>query len=443
MNQVEFEKALDDVPKRKREVLKLFLMGHSDADIGKKLNIEANTVARHIAETCKIFGLSNGEGEHYCYRYDLFDIFIDHLPTWVSPEKIKEYRLVHQEEPPFPGRGLKAGSPFYIERSQAEFRSQSAIRQPGGLLRICAPRKMGKRSLLNRLIKTAKDDLEYRIATLSFNELEEPMLKSLDLLLKWFCETLSYELGLPATIEDHWNETVGCKTSCTRYLQSYVLTKINQPILIAMDDVDRLFESPAVAVGFFSLVRGWAEESKTKEIWENFRQIISYSTDVYIDFPTDQSPFNVGRPVTLEALSVQQVLTLARQYGGASLAQFGEAEAETLLGFVGGTPHLIQLALYHIYEDKIALADLQRSQRVFMNIYANHLESLERKLEAYPALLKTFKEVVAAKAPVKLNRRLTKQLTGLGVVQSTELEGQVKISCRLYQQYFDAQWDLG
>ena len=62
MNQVEFEKALDAVPPRKKEVLKLFLMGHSDAEIGEKLVITPNTVARHIAETCKIFGLSNDEG---------------------------------------------------------------------------------------------------------------------------------------------------------------------------------------------------------------------------------------------------------------------------------------------------------------------------------------------------------------------------------------------
>ena len=240
--------------------------------------------------------------------------------------------------------------------------------------------RWGKRSLLNRLLKTAQDDLEYRTATLSFYALEDSMMKSLDQLLKWFCETLSYELGLPATIEDHWNETVGCKTSCMRYLQSYVLTEIDQPILIAMDDVDRLFEYPAVAVGFFSLVRGWAEESKTKEVWENFRQIISYSTDVYIDFPTDQSPFNVGRPVTLAGLSAQQVLTLAQQYGGASLAQFGAADAETLLGFVGGTPHLIQLALYHIYEDEIALTDLQSSQRVFMEYLCQSFGELRKEV---------------------------------------------------------------
>ncbi|MEO1387921.1 MAG: AAA-like domain-containing protein [Cyanobacteria bacterium J06634_6] len=441
MNRVEFEKALDTVPPRKKEVLKLFLLGHSDAEMGEKLNITANTVSRHIAETCKLFGLSNGEGEHYCYRYDLFDIFIEHLPVWVSPEKIKEYRLTGQEEPPFPGRGLKAGSPFYIERSPIEQKSQSAIRQPGGLLRICAPRRMGKTSLLNRLMTVAQDDLKYRTATLNFYKLEDSMLENLDRLLKWFCETLSYELGLPPTFEDYWNERIGCKSSCTRYLESYVLAKIDSPIIIAMDDVDRLFEHPSVAVGFFSLVRGWSEEAEAQDSWQSFRQIIAYSTDVYIDFPVNQSPFNVGRPVRLPAINAPQVLQLARQYGGDNLTQFSETEAETLLGFVGGTPHLVQLALYHIYDDKITLTDLHSSQPIFMEIYANHLERLQQKLETYPVLLEAFKEVVAAKAPIKLSQRLTKQLIGLGVVQP--VDWQVKISCQLYQQYFDAQWDLG
>ena len=450
MNRVEFEKAVDSLTPRKKEVLKLFLMAHSDAEIGSQLCVTSNNISRHISEICKFFGLSNGEGEHYSYRYELFDIFVEHCPEWVSPKKLEEYhpdfqisnrsntQTINSTEPPFPGRGLIAGSQFYIERSHTEPRSQTAIRQPGGLLRICAPRRMGKTSLLNRLLTYSKDDLGYRTAKLSFYKLEDAMLADLDQMLIWFCETLSHELNLPSTLDNYWNKRIGCKSSCTQYIEDYILANVEGPIIIAMDDVDRLFEFPSVALGFFSLVRGWTEESKIKNVWQNFRQIIAYSTDIYIDFPLSQSPFNIGYPVKLSPFVSEQVVALAKRYGGLRLAKFDAVDAEALLAFIGGTPHLIQLALYHVHSGEISLVDLQSSQQVFMDIYENHLESLMQKLEAYPDLLNIFKQVVASKGLCTIEQPVAKQLIGLGVVQSEN--GQVRIRSQMYQKYFDQQW---
>lgn len=439
MNRFDFKKAMNGLTRKQREVLERFLTGQSDAEIADNIICTKNNISKHISNICKVFGLSNGEGEYYSYRHELLDIFIDHQPDLVNPDEIQKRRLCAQEEPPFPGRGLMAGSRFYIQRSPIEKLSQVTIRQPGGLLRLHAARRMGKTSLLYHLLAYVRKELDYKTATLSFYRLEDSQLESLDNFLRWFCETLSHELNLPSRVEDYWNKQIGCKSSCTRYIENYILAKIDAPLVISMDDVDRLFEYPTVAVGFFSLVRGWSEESRMRPIWQKFRQIVSYSTDVYIDFPLNQSPFNVGRQVDFPPFDVHQVMVLAQRYGGARLSRLGETEAEALLGLVEGIPHLIQLALYHIYTEEIFLVDLLSGAQSAMRIYNNHLDSLLSRLERHTPLLTALQEVVAAKGePVRIEHSLAKRLTGLGVVRPVGWK--VAMGCRIYQQYFQAQW---
>jgi transcriptional regulator with XRE-family HTH domain len=58
--------------------------------------------------------------------------------------------------PCYPNGAVPLGSPFYLERTPIEAQIDREIQKPGGLVRIKAPREMGKTSLLMRVLDSAK-----------------------------------------------------------------------------------------------------------------------------------------------------------------------------------------------------------------------------------------------------------------------------------------------
>ncbi|MEG5014439.1 MULTISPECIES: AAA-like domain-containing protein [unclassified Microcoleus] len=57
----------------------------------------------------------------------------------------------------FPGGPIPLDSRFYIDRSGAEALACAEISKPGGLVRIKAPKKMGKSSLMLRIVHATVD----------------------------------------------------------------------------------------------------------------------------------------------------------------------------------------------------------------------------------------------------------------------------------------------
>lgn len=55
------------------------------------------------------------------------------------------------------------------------------------------------------------------------------------------------------------------------------------PLLLVLDEVSLLFNYPEIATDFLGLLGAWYERSHTpgSTIWQKFRLIISYSTDVF------------------------------------------------------------------------------------------------------------------------------------------------------------------
>jgi hypothetical protein len=103
--------------------------------------------------------------------------------------------------------------------------------------------------------------------------------------------------------------------SCTTYFQAYLLEQIDSPLALALDEVDRIFQYPAIAKDFFPLLRTWHEEAKNLEMWQQLRVVVAHSTEVYIPLKINQSPFNVGLPVELLEWNQKQVQDLARCHG--------------------------------------------------------------------------------------------------------------------------------
>ncbi len=329
-------------------------------------------------------------------------------------------------------------SPFYINRPPLEEIVYNEIMQPGCLLRIKAPKKMGKSSLLNRIIAHAKKQ-GCQIVYLDFQEADEDVFNSLDRFLRWFCINVSRQLNLFPCLDDFWDAQMGSKVSCKIYFEGYLLRYIDsKPVVLALNEVDRLFEYSHIAQDFLLMLQLWHEAAKQEQIWQKLRIVIVHTTEIYIPLKPNQSTFNVGVTVSIPPFTLEQVQNLARCYGIDGIwDRKGAQQLACLQAMIGGHPYLANLALYHLRQGKITLETLLKTAHTATGIYSQHLKQLLSCLQAEPQLLAAMQQIVTAHQKVQLEAIVAYKLESMGLVK---LDGErTRISCELYRLYFQEQ----
>jgi len=332
------------------------------------------------------------------------------------------------------------GSRLYLERPPIESRCYEEVLKPGALIRIKAPSQMGKTSLMVRILDYAKqqksepDPEAIHTVALSLQRADKAVFTNLDKMLRWFCASITRKLQLPHRVDEFWSETFGSKGNCTAYFEDCILSALNSPLVIALDQVDEVFLHPEIADDFFTLLRSWYEEAAYGDsgnpLWQHLRLIIVHSTEVYIPLDINKSPFNVGLAIDLHEFTPDQVRELAQQYG----LTLSEPERSQLMSLIGGHPYLIQQAFYHLTHQDSTLDELIETAATDAGIYHNHLHRHLYHLQEHPDLSTAFAQVIQASVPVELDQRLAFKLHSMGLVT---LQGnQVIPSCDLYQRYF-------
>ncbi|WP_442943543.1 AAA-like domain-containing protein [Nostoc sp.] len=338
----------------------------------------------------------------------------------------------------FPSGPVPLGSPLYINRPPLEELVYNEILHPGCLIRIKAPRKTGKSSLLNRMIAYAKEQ-GYQIVYLDFQEADEDIFASLDKFLRWFCINVSRQLNLFPSLDDFWDTEMGSKVSCKIYFEAYLLQYIEQsPVVLALNEVHRVFEHPNIAQDFLPMLRFWHEQAKQDQIWQKLRMVVVHTTEIYIPLKLNQSPFNVGITITLPPFTLNQVQNLALAYGLHWAADSeGAKRLVPLQSMVGGHPYLVSLALYHLCHEEITLEVLLESASTQVGIYSQHLRELLSLLQKEPELMSAMEKVIATDEKVELDAIAAYKLESMGLVQ---LNGnQAHTMCELYRFYFSQQ----
>ncbi len=336
-------------------------------------------------------------------------------------------------EPELPNGQVRLASAFYVERVPYEAQCYREIGQPGSLIRIKAPRQMGKTSLMARILAQAKEQ-GYRTVPLSFQHADSSVFTSLNKLLQWFCAKITRKLKLPYQIDDYWSDMYGSKDNCTAYFEDCLLSTTEQPLVLGLDEVDRVFQYPTIADDFFGLLRAWYEEAgygdTGSDLWEKLRMVVVHSTEVYIPLDINQSPFNVGLPIELSEFSTQQVQNLTQRHG----LNWHSTQVEQLMSIVGGHPYLVRVALYHIAQQQLTLTQLLDIAPTEAGLYGDHLRRHLWNLQQHPKLASAFTQVVTTNEPVELDSMLAFKLHSLGLVK---LQGNfVTPRFNLYRQYF-------
>ncbi len=338
----------------------------------------------------------------------------------------------------FPSGPVALGSPIYINRPPLEELVCHEILHPGCLIRIKAPRKMGKSSLLNRMIAYAREQ-SYQIVYLDFQEADQDVFASLDKFLRWFCVNVSRQLNLLPCLDDFWDMEMGSKVSCKIYFEAYLLQYIHDsPLVLALNEVHRVFEHPTIAQDFLPMLRFWHEQAKQDQIWQKLRMVVVHTTEIYIPLKLNQSPFNVGITITLPPFTLKQVQNLALRYGlNCAADSEGAKRLAPLQAMVGGHPYLVSLAFYHLCQGEMTLEVLLETASTPVGIYGQHLRELLSLLQKEPELMSAMQQVIATDEKVELDAIAAYKLESMGLVQ---LNGnQASAMCELYRLYFSQQ----
>jgi len=377
--------------------------------------------------------LTAQEFEEWCIKNLYKGENFNHSNNFILSTSVFEGPPLPVAEPELPTGQVRLASAFYVERVPYEAQCYREICQPGALIRIKAPRQMGKTSLMARILAQAKEQ-GYRTVPLSFQHADSSVFTSLNELLQWFCAKITRKLKLPHQVDDYWSDMYGSKDNCTAYFEDCLLSATEQPLVLGLDEVDRVFQYPTIADDFFGLLRAWYEEAgygdTGSDLWEKLRMVVVHSTEVYIPLDINQSPFNVGLPIELSEFSTQQVQNLTQRHG----LNWHSTQVEQLMSIVGGHPYLVRVALYNIAQQEITLTQLLDIAATEAGLYGDHLRRHLWNLQQHPKLASAFTQVVTTNEPVELESMLAFKLHSLGLVK---LQGNfVTPRFDLYRQYF-------
>ena len=311
---------------------------------------------------------------------------------------------------------------FTFQRQECE----RIIDQPGALIRIKASRKMGKSRLLNSILNYA-NDRQYGTVHINLLQIESSMFDSLEQFLRWFCVYLCDALNLHPELDKYWSKDRGSMLSCTRYLET-ILEQCDRPLVLGLDEVDRLLNYPDISQDFFYLLRSWHEEANNDELWEKLRLIVVYSTEDFGSLDINQSPFNVGCPIELKPIDRSQLIKLAHSYD----LKLSDEKCDLLMTMLGGHPYLVDLILSD--NSGLNIEELLEQATTDTGIYSSYLRQHLINLKSNERLTDMFLQILNSNKPIQVDTLLGYQLYRMGLVEWSG--NYVTPSCELFRLYF-------
>jgi transcriptional regulator with XRE-family HTH domain len=344
-------------------------------------------------------------------------------------ERPQDNQQPHSPTPP--GGQMPLDSAFYIDRPILESLCYQAIEQPGASINICAPKQMGKTSLITRILAHAKT-LGYHTVSVSLQLADAEILQNLERFLQWFCARVSKQLDCPNSIANFWDNSLGSKSNATDYFEDVILANLdheawaapnctaslreNRPLLIAIDELSQLFAYPDIATEFLQLLRTWSEQAKEDDADINpghkLRLVTVHSTEILMSPSINPSVLNTGLVIELPEFTLAQVQDLAERWE----QEITAPQIQRLIALLGGHPYRLQLAFFSLQQQRITLEELLENSAIAAAIYADHLHQQWWNLQRYPDLLPSFTEIVRQSSPVDCEAVQASQLHKMGLV---------------------------
>lgn len=324
---------------------------------------------------------------------------------------------------------VRLKSPFYVERA-ADRQMERALEEGGATLVVKGARQSGKSSLLARAHALARSQGR-RSVYLDFQQFDDDQLESLDRLMRVLAKRVTRSLRAKTRVEEIWDEDFGAKENFVDFL-SEILDESDEPILLILDEVDRVFERPYRG-DFFAAVRGWHNRRALEPSWERLDLAIGHATDptLWID-DLNQSPFNVGERLRLDDFNDGEVATLAALHG----VSLGDG-AETLRRLIGGQPYLMRQALYTLATEGWTVDQLWDVAADETGPFGDHLRGLLWKLRRNEQLFEAMKAAVKGDGCADEMDFQRLRAVGLVIVDQGNSRLAARPRYELYRRYFE------
>lgn len=326
-----------------------------------------------------------------------------------------------------PGGVVKLRDRFYIQRL-ADTQLLREISKSGTTTTIRASRQTGKSSLLVRGVNHARQQ-GARVINLDLQRVDSDRLATPELFLRDLAEFIVRKLRLDlAQVDRFWQGALGPQDKLTYLMEDYVLAESETPVILALDEVDRLLQTPFYS-DFFALLRSWHNSRALDERWDLLNLVMVISTEPYqLIADVNQSPFNVGLKIYLEDFDREQVRDLNQRHGSPVV----EAEFPQLFELLGGHPYLTRKALYSMVVDRLAWGDLVEAAASDHGPFGDHLRRHHWLLRNEPDLRQALKYVVE-------RGQCQDEMALFRLLQAGLVKGRGEIytcRCDLYRAYF-------
>jgi hypothetical protein len=329
-----------------------------------------------------------------------------------------------------PAGAMRPESPFYIERiADSQLRRQLAGQ--GTTTTIQAGRQTGKTSLLMHAIHASQRELG-RIVYLDFHLVDESSRADLTSFLRFLSEAVAEQLDLEWDVVDgYWQAARNPAQTFNRFVQREVLGRLDQKILLAIDEADLLLDA-AYKKHFFALLRAWDSRRAFDAEWRKLNLVMVISTHPYLLIDdVNLSPFNVGLNIQLKDFTPEQVADLNQRHGN----PLKPDEISALMALVGGHPYLVRQAYYTLVSEGLSLPELSAVASSPEGPFGKHLLFYQHSLKKNPTLVAAFQQALRGqKTP---DESLMERLSAVGLIQR---EGdKYKPRCGLYEEFFRRQ----
>jgi|JFJP01.1.fsa_nt_gi hypothetical protein len=333
----------------------------------------------------------------------------------------------------------------YVERPLLEKKCYEAMQRPGGLIRLTAPKKMGKTMLLNKVLSMLRNHGGYKIVILRLSDFSEELANK-ETFFKSFCFSVSRELNLQDETHEYWNNkypNLGVVLKASYYFEEYLLPNIQNNFVLAIEEIESLFPKLEIFDHFCQFIRSSHEKAAQpdKRIWEKLRLIIVNSTKNYPHHNKNYSPCegvgtDINDRVGLTFFTEEQVKTLLRN--NQLDIQFSDQDFNYLMKLVNGHPYLTQLAFDYLKEtntNDINIPQLLDFAHKEQGIFSFYLKRQLNILKINSDLMVAYKTVIMANEAVKISEIFRFQLHSLGLINLEDNDYCV-VSCDLYRRYF-------
>lgn len=314
--------------------------------------------------------------------------FLQHIPaSLVPPQPMAS---------PIPGGSMFSDDPFYIARN-ADALVLALSTRNGQTLTIEAPRQIGKSSLLQRYLPACQQAGQL-VALIDFSLLDESDIQTYDALLSGLAGELMRELEMELESPPSFKSS----KDFTHWIEDELLPHGNQPIVLAIDEVDSIFDRD-YRRDFFKMLRSWQNRRGRNVAWQNLGLALSISTERHLLIDSaNTSPFNVGLYTPLSPFTIEQCRQLNFCYNEQVGHSLTEVQVSGLWQLLGGQPYLMREAYHSLLVARLYdFEDLLNGAADDDSVFSDHLRALLNRLQRRPEykLASVLRQIIRGRGP--------------------------------------------